>query len=385
MASRSKHIAHLDLDCFFVSVERTRNPDLIGKPTAVGGSPQGRGVVTSASYEARAFGVHSAMPASQALRLCPHLIFVRSHHRDYGEISDRLYHRMLELSPVVERASIDEMYLDFTGCESLYGNDLSGFMKTIQKLVREEFGLPCSLALASSKTVAKIAVGTVKPEGICTVSHGEEKRFLAPLPIKVIPGVGKKTEEYLHTRGFQKVSDLQAASESRLVELLGTHGSWLYNVAQGKGSDTVSTGHARKSIGHEQTFARDIGEPGELEEILFGHTEQVCSTLRSKGWKARTIGLKLRYADFRTITRSRTIDPTDDDPVVFRTVRELFRSFYNPKMKVRLLGVQLSNLDDIGQLELSLHPDEARRKEVLRAVERIRAKHGDDAIHLGGA
>ena len=268
MASPLKHIAHLDLDCFFVSVERTKDPGLVGKPVAVGGSPQGRGVVTSASYEARAFGVHSAMPASQALRICPHLIFVRSHHTEYGEVSDRLYRRMLELSPLVERASIDEMYLDFTGCESLYGNDLPGFMRTIQALVREEFSLPCSVALASSKAVAKIAVGTVKPEGICTVAHGEEKRFLAPLPISVIPGVGRKTEEYLRTRGFRTVSDLQATSESRLVELLGVHGSWLYRVAQGRGSDEISSDHLRKSIGHEETFARDIGDPLALERIL---------------------------------------------------------------------------------------------------------------------
>jgi DNA polymerase-4 len=384
MVSRPKHIAHLDLDCFFVSVERIGNSDLLGKPVAVGGSPQGRGVVTSASYEARAFGVHSAMPAAQALRLCPHLIFVRSHHREYGKISDRLYRRMLELSPVVERASIDELYLDFTGCESLYGNDLPGFMKTIQRLVREEFALPCSLALASSKTVAKIAVRTVKPEGVCAVAHGEERRFLAPLPIKVIPGVGKKTEQHLRARGFRTVADLQATSEARLVEVLGTHGTWLYRVAQGRGSDTVASDHLRKSIGHEQTFAHDLGAPEELERVLFGHTERVCATLRSKGWKARTIVLKLRYADFRTITRSRTIEATDDDPVVFRTVRDLFRSSYNARTKVRLLGVQLTNLDDVSQLELALHPDETRRMEVLRAVEQIRAKHGDDAIHLGG-
>ncbi|MCK5572694.1 MAG: DNA polymerase IV, partial [Bacteroidetes bacterium] len=255
MSTARKHIAHLDLDCFFVSVERTRSPELIGKPVAVGGSPQGRGVVTSASYEARAFGVHSAMPASQAIRLCPQLIFVRSNHRDYGEISERLYRRMLDLAPVVERASIDEMYLDFTGCESLYDNDLPGFMRSIQRLVREEFRLPCSIALASSKTVAKIAVGTVKPAGVCVVATGEEKQFLAPLPINVIPGVGRKTEEHLRKRGFRVVADLQSVTERRLVELLGAHGRWLHQVAHGRGSDVVSPEHMRKSIGHEQTFS----------------------------------------------------------------------------------------------------------------------------------
>ncbi len=161
-----RRIAHLDLDCFFVSVERLHEPSLEGKAVAVGGSPDGRGVISSASYEARAFGVHSAMPTARALRLCPHLVLVRPRHHEYGEISDRLYHRFLDLAPIVERASIDEMYLDFTGCDTLYNNDLPGFMYTLQRLVRTEFGLPCSLALATTKIQAKIAVGTVKPSGV---------------------------------------------------------------------------------------------------------------------------------------------------------------------------------------------------------------------------
>jgi DNA polymerase-4 len=251
-------------------------------------------------------------------------------------------------------------------------------------LVREEFCLPCSIALASSKTVAKIAVGTVKPAGICMVADGEEEQFLAPLPISVIPGVGRKTEEHLQKRGFRVVADLQSVTEERLVELLGAHGGWYHRVAHGRGSDVVSPGHIRKSIGHEQTFSRDMGVVAELEKVLFAHTERVCSTLRSKGWRARTIGLKLRYADFKTITRSRTVEPTDDDPVVFQTVRDLFRRSFDRAKKVRLLGVQLSNLDDSGQLELPLLPKEDRRKQVLRAVEQIRAKFGDESIHLGG-
>jgi len=383
MVIRNKQIAHLDLDCFFVSVERIKDRSLVGKPVVVGGAPGGRGVVASASYEARAFGVRSAMPTAQALRLCPQLVVVHSRHHDYGEISDRLYRRMCELAPVVERASIDEMYLDLTGCASLYGNDLPGFMKTLQTLVKAEFELPCSVALASSKTLAKIAVGTVKPSGVCVIPHGQEERFLAPLPIDVIPGVGKKTAEFLARRGFKCVADLQLITEEKLVQLLGAHGTWLYRVVHGFGSDEVSPEHDRKSISHEETFARDIGDRRKLEEILFSHVEDVCSSLRAKGWKARTVGLKLRYADFTTVTRARTVDATDDDPVVYRTVRELLRTAYGGGEPVRLIGVHLSNFDDATQLELPLLPHEEKRHEVLKAVDEIRAKYGDGVIHVG--
>jgi DNA polymerase-4 len=291
---------------------------------------------------------------------------------------------MCSLAPVVERASIDEMYLDFTGCESLYGHDLGGFMRTLQTLVRKEFGLPCSIALASSKTLAKIAVGTVKPEGVCVVPHGGEQAFLAPLPISVIPGVGKKTEAVLQHAGFRLVADLQNAPEERLVRLLGVHGTWLSHVASGRGSEHVSSDHVRKSIGHEHTFLKDIAEWAELEKALFDEVEEVCSSLRSHGWRVRTINLKLRYSDFTTITRARTIDPTDHDPIVFATVRELFRTAWRAGRPVRLLGVQLSNLDYGEQLELNLYPDETRRRQMLSAVEQIRAKYGDGAIHIGG-
>lgn len=380
---QTKQIAHLDLDCFFVSVERIHDPSLIGKPVAVGGSPTGRGVVASASYEARAFGVRSAMSAQQALRLCPSLIFVRSRHGNYGKVSDELYHRMCELAPIVERASIDEMYLDFTGCEGLYGNDLPGFMRTLKELVWQEFTLPCSIALASNKTVAKIAVGTVKPSGLCIVPFGMEKQFLAPLPIGVIPGVGKKTEEILHRKGYKTVADIQAKPKDILITLLGVHGEWLHRVANGEGNDTVESEHTRKSIGREETFERDIDEVEELEKQLFALVEDVCSTLRGHGWKTRTITLKLRYSDFTTITRSKTIAASDHDPMIFSTVKEIFHKSWKKQSSVRLLGVQLSNFDEGEQLQLDLIPSDARRDKMLGAIEKIRGKFGDDVIHLG--
>jgi DNA polymerase IV len=385
MAASTKQIAHLDLDCFFVSVERLKDPALVGKPVAVGGAPGGRGVVASASYEARAFGVRSAMSTARALRLCPKLIVVRSQHHEYGEISDTLAARMEQVAPVVERASIDEMYMDFTGCEALYNNDLAGFMRTIQKLVADEFHLPCSIALATSKTLAKIAVGTVKPNGVCVVPAGQEEQFLAPLPIAVIPGVGEKTEEALQARGFHRISDLQRATEEQLVHLLGASGRWLHAVAHGRGSDAVCVDHTRKSISREETFGQDLRSIPGLEAELHALVEDVSATLRGKGWRVRTVQLKLRYANFTTITRARTVDPTDDDPVIFATVKSLFHGAYDKRQAVRLLGVHLSNFDDSAQLELSLNPQREHREELLKAVDKIRARFGDDVIHVGHA
>ena len=235
MENQKKYIAHLDLDCFFVSVERIKNPDLIGKPVVVGGSAEGRGVVASASYEARKFGVHSAMPTARAQRLCPNLIIVHGSHGEYGRISKKLFERLKQLAPIVERASIDEMNMDFTGCEHLYNNDLPGFIKIIQKTVKEEFKLPCTIALGSNKTIAKIAANQVKPNGVIFILHGTEAEYLAPLDINVIPGIGKKTEEYLKEKGFLKVADLQKKSEDELLKILGKHGSWIHHAANGKG------------------------------------------------------------------------------------------------------------------------------------------------------
>ncbi|MEX1138578.1 MAG: DNA polymerase IV [Bacteroidota bacterium] len=384
MTSHQHFIAHLDLDCFYVSVERTINSALIGKPVVVGGTSTGRGVVASASYEARKFGVRSAMPTGQAQRLCPGLIVVQGSYHRYTEVADALYRRMLDFAPIVERASIDEMYLDLTGTELLYRKDLPGLIRTLQGIVLTEFSLPCTIALASNKTIAKIATDQVKPAGLSTVPHGAEKEFLAPLAIDVIPGIGKKTGEYLRKKGFQTVADLQRASLEHLTRLLGKHGTWLFRVAQGGGSETVHPEFVRKSIGKEETFSQDTADRGALEKILFSLVEAVCDRLRRKRWKTRTITLKLRYSDFKTITRADTIAPTDDDPVIFHTVRDLFRTAYTRRLPVRLLGVQLSHFTDPAQDTPGLFDDEpTKRDDVLEAVRKLREKFGEEVIHVG--
>jgi DNA polymerase-4 len=324
------------------------------------------------------------MPAGQARRLCPELIIVPGSYHRYSEISDALYHRMLDFSPVVERASIDEMYLDLTGTELLYKKDLAGLLRTIQEIVRSEFSLPCTIALASNKTIAKIATDRVKPQGLIVVPHGTEKQFLAPLPIDVVPGIGKKTGEFLRKKGFETVADLQHASVEQLTNLLGKHGTWLFRVAQGGGSETVHPEVVRKSIGKEETFSHDTTDRGELEKILFSLVEAVCDRLRRKQWKTRTITLKLRYSDFKTITRAETIAPTDDDPVVFHAVRELFRTAYTRKLPLRLLGVQLTHFVDPAQGDPGLFDDEpTKRDDVLEAVRKLRDKFGEKVIHVG--
>ncbi len=375
-------IAHLDLDCFFVSVERINDATLIGKPVAVGGSPKGRGVVASASYEARAFGVRSAMPTSQALRLCPSLLVVRGHHEQYGEVSNRLYQRMLEISPAVERASIDEMYLDFTGTQKLYG-DLSLYMPKLQKLVLDEFSLPCTVALSANKLVSKIAAGTVKPNGVITIPPGTEASFLAPLPVAAIPGVGAKTEEFLSKRGFRTVADIQHRSQDEFLDLLGKHGLWIYAAAHGKGSEHIVSEYTRKSISREETFGHDIQDLAELEKTLFELTEDVCSTLRKKGWKTRTVSIKFRYSDFTTFTRDHTVEPTDHDAVIFRTAAELLKANFDGRRKLRLIGVRLSNFMEDAQLELTLDPSTGKDDKVLKAVDDIRKKFGSDIVHVG--
>jgi DNA polymerase-4 len=291
---------------------------------------------------------------------------------------------MLDFTPVIERASIDEMYMDFTGCEALYGNNLPGFMKTLQQHVWNEFSLPCTIALGSNKYIAKIGAGTVKPAGICIVPHGEEKKFLAQFPIDVIPGVGPKTAPLLREKGLHVVADIQHMSPEQMSALFGEAGIHLLSIANGEGPDTLTVAWERKSISREETFDHDIGDFGKLAKILHSLSEDVCSTLRSNQWRAKTVALKLRYADFKTLTRAVTIEPTDDDTVVLGSVTGLLRAAYSGKKPVRLLGVRLSNFSGREEGDLDLFPENGRRSQMFDAVDKLRRKFGNDVIHVGG-
>ena len=292
---------------------------------------------------------------------------------------------MLEVAPVVERASIDEMYLDLTGCESLYLNDLPGYMKKLQEMIKAEFQLPCTIALASNKLVAKIAANTVKPAGVIYVPLGTEKEFLAPLPIGVIPGVGKKTEEFLTQKGLKIVADLQNVPLKELIKLLGAHGEWIHRASNGDGSTTLETEHIAKNISREETFEKDISDIEELEKILFTLTESVCSTLRLKSLSARTVQLKLRNSKFETITRRHTIKPTNYDPDIFNAVKQLLHGAHDGKTPIRLIGVGLSNFTDDAETDLDLFPASEKQQKVLQAVDKLREKFGDDTIKIGGS
>jgi len=377
-----KTIFHLDMDAFFVSVERILDPSLEGKPVIVGGDPHGRGVVAACSYEARKFGLHSAMPIKTAFRLCPQGIYLHGHGKEYGRYS-RAVKRLLEkYFPVIEQASIDEFYLDFSGCEKIYGSPPS-FAKRIQTEIWNNFHLPCSIGIASNKTVAKIASDYKKPKGITYVLHGTEKDFLAPLPIEKIPGIGKATFPKLRARGFQFVADIANAPQDYLTTHLGKFGLALWKTANGHGSDYLHTEHERKSLSKETTFDHDIVSKTKIESILFELAGKASQLLRDEGWHSSTVSIKLRYSDFVTLTRAKTIAPTDDDKTIYNAAVNLFRKACTRRVGVRLIGIHLSNLSHFTEQEVLFEDEEVIRKRMLKAVMNIRDKYGYNSIHIG--
>jgi DNA polymerase-4 len=375
-------IAHLDMDAFFVSVERLLDPSLAGKPVVVGGDPDGRGVVASASYEARRYGIHSAMPSRAARELCPEVIFLRGNHHLYGD-----YHRkarlILERSvPVIEAASIDEFYLDFTGCERLHGAILP-LLRRIRGEIADELGLPSSAGLAANKLVAKIASGLAKPEGTLWVPAGAEADFLAPLPVRILPGVGPATERELTALGIRRVGHLASFPERVLEGALGRWGRALFRKARGISESPVSEEGERKSVGHEITFREDSADPAFLESVLCRLVEKAAYRLRAGGFRAGGLTIKVRYSDFRTITRSRTLWATDRDGDFLTVARGLLAETLSRRVRVRLLGVSLDRLRS-GEEQLQLFAPERERKRRLLfpAVDLLRKKFGFDILAL---
>src|SRR6476620_8512779 len=369
MESTIKTIFHVDMDAFFVSVEELSDPSLKGKAVVVGGQRDERGVVSAASYEARKFGVHSAMPLRTAAKMCPHAIFVDGHPDRYRECSEKVHKVLTTFSPLVEMASIDEAYLDMTGTQRLHGAPLRA-AHSLHRKMKAETQLNCSIGIGSSRLIAKVSSAKAKPNGVLWVVPGEEARFLAPLDVRDIPGVGKVTEQNLHALGIRKVGDLSSFDDGFLKECFGKFGLALAGKSRGEDAggwfdNEVGADTDPKSISHEHTYNEDTATQDQLESTLMRLSEMVGRRLREGGLHARTIQIKLRYKDFTTITRAHTLSaPTQLDTEIFEQARGLFRKNWRQGAHVRLLGVHASSFDG-----------ETEQGDLLESDRRERWKH----------
>ena len=376
-------ILHCDLDAFYASVEQVLRPELVGQPVIVGGDPRKRGVVAAASYEARRFGVHSAMPLSRALQLCPRGIFVPANFSAYREYSQRVFTIYQRYTPLVEPLSLDEAYLDLTGTERSFGSATS-VAEAIRAEVRASTSLTTSVGVATSKVVAKIASDLRKPDALVVVEPGEEAAFLAPLPLRRLPGLGPATETRLAELQLHTIGELAAVPIEELLRRLGKFGLQLWEYAHGHDARPVTPPGDPKSISRETTFERDVRDPAHLEVTLHQLLEQAARSMRQHGLRCRTVQLKLRYANFETLTRGRTLArPTDVDDVLTQAVLELFRRAYDRSRAVRLIGAGVANFaDPPAQLDLFGDPEAAPRQ-ITGALDRIRDRHGFGAISVG--
>jgi DNA polymerase-4 len=401
--SRHREIIHLDLDAFYASVEMLDNPEIAGKPVIVGGGGK-RGVVTAASYEARKFGVHSAQPVATARRLCPDGVFLPVRMGRYKEMSDRVFEIFRRFSPLVEALSIDEAFLDVTGTERLFGGALEVARK-IKEVVASETGLTVSAGVAASKFVAKIASDMNKPDGLTVVPRGKEKEFLGPLPVGKMLGVGKVTETALHRMGVKTIGDLASVPAENLKKRFGKHGLHLHRLANGIDDREVEPEHEVKSIGHEDTYDEDIRDREAIGKELLSLAHRVSSRLRRKGFRGRTVTLKVKYHDFTQVTRAATLpSPTDDGATIYRTVIPLLKKTEAGRRPVRLLGISVSHFgekrfprEEWGQIPLfgqrpeprppssrgTTARDPARTAKLNEAVDRIREKYGERGIRPG--
>ena len=377
-------ILHLDMDAFFASVEQRDQPHLQGKPVIVGGSRR-RGVVSAASYEARKFGVHSAMPMFRAVRLCPHAVFLPGRMRRYVEISRGIISLIRQYTPLVQPASIDEAFLDLSGTRRLWG-DPQEVARDMSRRIREKFHLTCSIGLAPNKFLAKLASDWDKPDGLTVVPPSRVRSFLQQVPVHKLPGAGDKTLDWLRGLGIKTIADLERFSPDFWENRLGQRGAELIRLARGRDDSPVEPRSIRKSVGAENTFSRDIRDKKELESHVFAQSEEVGTALRKKSTAATRVTLKLKFDDFRVITRSESLDnPTDSTRTIFEAARSLLMSTSMPR-PVRLSGVSASGLSASGR-RISLFPEREetvkRRQQLDRAVDSIRERFGTDALQWG--
>jgi DNA polymerase-4 len=374
----SATILHVDLDAFFAAVEQRDRPELRGRPVVVGGGRNDRGVVSAASYEARRYGIHSAMPLRTAAGLCPEAVFVPVDGRKYAAVSRQVMGILRLFTPAVEPVSIDEAFLDVAGSEALYGSPVE-IAEAIKVAVRGETELTASVGVAASKLVAKVASDLRKPDGLVVVEPGTEAEFLAPLPISRLWGVGERTASVLADYGVRTIGDLAALPDDLLVRRFGRHGSQLAARARGIDPSPVAGAESARSVSHEHTFTVDTADVDELERTLLALSEGVAGRLRAGGVRARTVAVKLRDSAFVTISRQRTLAvPTDETEIIYRAALELAQPHWRG-LHVRLLGVAASGLAGAEQLSLFGASDE-RRHRVAEAADEIRRRFGSQAI-----
>jgi DNA polymerase IV len=397
MTLAAPRLCCLDLDTFFVSVERLLDPRLLGKPVVVGGLPGQRGVVTSASYEVRALGVRSGMSLKRAFELAPKAVYLPTRHGLYGDYAARVRRIAENYTPISQVASIDEMFLDFSGCESLYfapcdaGPDFT-IERTVRRLtdeIEDRVGLPSSAGIATSRSVAKVASGLAKPRGVLLVPAGAETAFLGPLPVRKLPGIGPVAEQKLHALGLVTLADVAKAPLPTLRRIFGAWTKSIQQSCRGDGAHALGrerpafqehdpAGSAVGTISNERTFREDVRDPASIESMLCSLCERVCWRARKRGMKARTVSLKLRYADFQTLQRSRTITPTCSELELYPVIRDLFDSARKRRTPIRLLGICLSNLRPYDE-QLSLFDGD---EPLHRAVDGIRKRYGYDALRI---
>ncbi|MGN6354539.1 MAG: DNA polymerase IV [Parafilimonas sp.] len=373
------YIAHFDLDSFFYSVEVLNNPELAGKAVIVGGSRE-RGVVTTCSYEARKFGVHSAMPMKKAVELCPHAILLRGSHGQYGKFSKWVTDIIASKAPKFQKASIDEFYLDLTGMDKFF--DPFQWTIELRQLIMDETKLPISFGLASNKLVAKIATDEAKPNGYLFIQHGREKDFLAPLPVKKIPGVGAHTLSVLNEMGIELIGDILRLSKNELENRLGKWGLDLWDKAQGLHHGSVSEWREAKSISTENTFETNTNDVEFLLSELIRMTEKVAFELRQDEKLAGCIAVKIRYPNFETTSKQTAIDYTFRDDEFIPVAKDLFHQLYKKGMPVRLLGVRLSDFANI-TMQGNLFDDVSRKSNLYKAIDNIKLKYGKNYLAKG--
>lgn len=375
---------HVDLDAFFVSVEQVDNPELKGKPVVVGGKPGSRGVVATASYEARTFGLHSGMPTSTAVRLCPQAIFIQGNYHRYIEVSKKFMAILTDFSPFLEPGGLDEAYLDVTGFESLHGSIRQMALK-IKQRVKDELGIVASVGIASCKVVAKVASDESKPDGLLEVPIGGEAAFLAPLAVRKLPGIGKKTEQVLTGLGIRTIGQLARMPQPALKSRFGVFGESLYHHANGIDNSPVTPPAEAKSISRETTFEQDTRDFIFLSATLRNLAERVGADLRKQGKQAKCVCIKVRFTDFTTITRQRTTPQmTDLDQTIFQIGMDLLQNAITAdRQDIRLIGIGVSNLSEQGQQLSLMNSTEQRLEKLNRAVDRIRDKYGFTLIQTG--